>query len=848
MGLGLGLELAVAAAAAGCSYISSQFHLPLQRHSHNCQVLQRLSFLSRPRSLAIGKPAVHVASLMQMAAAEKDQSGVVTEREYDRQAKLLQEFYEIPSIEKAWVSQSGLSDGVQTMISMSQMNIPANKKRTFFLSAHIPEEVDNPVNCHWSPFPVEQTGASLVVPSPSGLNVLVVRNGESSSKDASPPVQLEIWGPGQLQKEIFVPPSVHGPLYTDGWFEGVSWSSDETCIAYIAEEPATPQPIFTSSGCKPVSSGEKEPGSWKGQGDWLEDWGETYSGKRRPALFVVNIKSGTVQVVEGIPDNLSVGQVVWAPHVSTNNSGYLVFVGWSVDAGDSQNPRKLGMKYCYNRPCALYAVKAPLLKLDSSKEMIAAQKLTEKIDSAFLPRFSPDGKLLVFLSASTAVNTGAHCVTNSLHSFHWPSDGTVHPNLEINDVVSLVMCAREGCFPGLYCTNVLHHPWLSDGCTLVLSSIWGSMQVLLAVNVVSGKVSRISPENSNSSWSVLAVHDNIVLAVSSSPANPPKLKYGRLSRIDTDNDEKTRWSWLDMPIPFMDYSEKVKASLSSIEFNILKIPVKDQEFLLTEGAKQPFEVIFVSSRFSSESESKENAFREDACNPLIVILHGGPHSTSLTSFSRTQAFLSSMGYNLLYVNYRGSLGFGEEALQSLPGNVGQQDVADVLNAVDLVIHKGLALPTNIVVLGGSHGGFLATHLIGQAPDRFVAAAVRNPVCNLSLMVGTTDIPDWCYVEAYGKNGKYVYTEAPSIEDITMFYQCSPIRHISKVKVPVLLLLGAQDLRVPVSNGLQYARALRERGVEVKVIVFPNDVHSIDRPQSDFESFLNIGLWFKRFLK
>jgi len=48
------------------------------------------------------------------------------------------------------------------------------------------------------------------------------------------------------------------------------------------------------------------------------------------------------------------------------------------------------------------------------------------------------------------------------------------------------------------------------------------------------------------------------------------------------------------------------------------------------------------------------------------------------------------------------------------------------------------------------------------------------------MVGTTDIPDWCYVEAYGKNGKNAYTEAPSIEDLTMFYQSSPITHVSKV--------------------------------------------------------------------
>lgn len=74
-----------------------------------------------------------------------------------------------------------------------------------------------------------------------------------------------------------------------------------------------------------------------------------------------------------------------------------------------------------------------------------------------------------------------------------------------------------------------------------------------------------------------------------------------------------------------------------------------------------------------------------------------------------------------------------------------------------------------------------------------------------------------------------------------------LRHIS-VKTPTILLLGAKDLCVPVSNGLQYARALKEKGVEVKVMVFSEDTHVIDRPQSDFENFLNIGAWFKNYCK
>jgi len=237
--------------------------------------------------------------------------------------------------------------------------------------------------------------------------------------------------------------------------------------------------------------------------------------------------------------------------------------------------------------------------------------------------------------------------------------------------------------------------------------------------------------------------------------------------------------------------------------------------------------------------------KDSASNPTIVVLHGGPHSVYPSSYSKSLAFLFSQGYNLLVVNYRGSLGFGEEALQSLPGNIGSQDVNDVLTALDFVIKRGLIDPSRVAVVGGSHGGFLTTHLIGQAPDTFVAAAARNPVCNLQLMVGTTDIPDWCFVEIYGKDGKKYFSESPSVDDLCQFHQKSPISHISKVKTPTLFLLGAHDLRVPVCNGLQYARALKERGIESKTIVFPEDIHGIDKPQSDFESFLNIGVWFKK---
>ncbi|XP_004498001.1 acylamino-acid-releasing enzyme isoform X2 [Cicer arietinum] len=751
-----------------------------------------------------------------------------TEEQYAFHSNLLQQFTSISSIDKAWLFKSHTASSEGMMFSVSQPNLLANKKRKFVLSSTVTKRSDGSVTLQWAPFPVEMTGVSVMVPSPSGNKLLIVRNAESEG-----PCRFEIWSSSCVEKEFLIPQSKHGSVYADGWFEGISWNSGETHIAYVAEEPSPAKPTFNDLGYKKSGSDDKDSGSWKGQGDWEEDWGETYAGKRQPALFVINITSGEVQAVKGIDKSLSVGQVVWAPS-NEDSSQYLVFVGWSFET------RKLGIKYCYNRPCAVYAVKA----LHNSKtneteihstEDAQALNLTQIISSAFFPRFSPDGKFLVFLSARSSVDSGAHSATNSLHRIDWPKNMKFDQSAEVHDVIPVVLCAEDDGFPGLYFSSIPSDPWLSDGHTLIIPSVWHSSQVLLSVNVLSGQISRITPADSNSSWSLLTLHGDNVFAVSSSPVDVPELKYGTIVEKEAGIKE---WSWSDVSNPIYKCSDKVRSLLSALTFSVMKISVKDAYENPTKGASKPYEAIFVSSKTK----------KSGTCDPLIVVLHGGPHSVSLSSFSKSQAFLSSIGYSLLIVNYRGSLGFGEEALQSLPGKIGSQDVNDVLNAIDHVIDLGLASPSKIAVLGGSHGGFLTTHLIGQAPEKFVAAAARNPVCNLALMVGTTDIPDWCFVESYGTKCRDRITEAPSAEDLTLFYNKSPIAHLSKVKTPTIFLLGAQDLRVPISTGLQYARALKAKGVEVKVIVFPNDVHGIERPQSDFESFLSIAAWFNKYCK
>ncbi|KAM3356455.1 hypothetical protein P3S68_023169 [Capsicum galapagoense] len=695
---------------------------------------------------------------------------------------------------------------------------------------------------------------SLMVPSPSGSKLLVVRNAENDC-----PTCFEIWNSSQVEREFHSPSSIHGSVYSDGWFEGISWNFDETLIAYIAEELVSTKPTFTYFGYEKGNCPDKDCNSWKGEEVGKRVRVKHMLGKGYLSLLsstLTALCSGEIHAVNGIEKSVSVGQVIWTP--STKDSlQYLVFAGWP------SGMRKFGIKYCTNRPCSLYAVRAPCFSKDADLSTVV---LIESISSAFFPRFSSDEKFLVFLSSKSVVDSGAHNATDSLHRINWSVEEEPHSHNEIVDVIPVVMWAEDGNFPGLYCSNILCNPWLADGRTMILSSAWGSTLVILTVDVLSGDVSRISPSTSEFSWYVLTLDGDNIIAVCSSPVDVPEIKYGYL--VNASNN--TKWNWLDISSPITKCSEKVRSLLSSKEFCIMLIPVKDVSENLTKGAKKPYEAIFASSK------SKKH----DACDPLIVVLHGGPHCVSLSSFSKSSSFLCSLGFSLLIVSYRGSLGFGEEAVQSLPGRAGSQvlfvqpfltvdfysyficnekisfkfpsivshprDVNDVLAAVDYVIDKGLADPSKIVVVGLSHGGFLTIHLIVQAPDKFATAAVRNPVCNLALMVGTTDIPDWCYFEAFGSEAKSNFTEAPSAEHLALFYDKSPISHVSKVKTPTLMLLGAKDLRVPITDGLQYARALKEKGIEVNVMMFPDGIHELDRPQTDFESFLNIGVWFKKY--
>ena len=183
-----------------------------------------------------------------------------------------------------------------------------------------------------------------------------------------------------------------------------------------------------------------------------------------------------------------------------------------------------------------------------------------------------------------------------------------------------------------------------------------------------------------------------------------------------------------------------------------------------------------------------------------------------------------------------------------------QDVQDVIYCLEQlkseknVNQVSLVDPSRVCVIGGSHGGFLSAHLIGQFPKLFKAAALRNPVTNIPAMFSGTDIPDWCYVETAGpENYHFDSFRVPSAEDLQRAYQHSPIRFIDNVETPTILLLGGKDRRVPCSQGIEYYHALAARKVPAKMLFFPEDVHALDKPCTEAEQWIATAEFLSSYL-
>ena len=692
--------------------------------------------------------------------------------------------------------------------------------------------------------------------SPTGAYTLMLRNG---GKDGTKPTCDLNSGSSSVRIDCS---ESHGKVLGDSGFSSIAWSRDEQFVAYVALKMATvkvPTSLFAAEGGDKGTRGTKF--------EHVDDWGEKYEGVGDTCISVLNTRTGVTVAVPGLDAEgmLTVGQPLLRQDASSGKT-YLIYTAWR------NKPKRLGLVFCYQRPSSLFAVDISKL-LEERNDEGAASTVTAvtpieltggSCAVARSPRLSPDGTTLVFIGRTQPLATHNGCFQllslnmDGAEAAMWAASCKV-----CVDIVDTPQHSPELAFPGLFLDQLPRQCFVSNK-QVALSSMWGSRESVLLVDldsapgstpqrlglaplVLDNRVGEADAEAEEERWNDLSdascslldvcAESGRLLFAASAPNLSPRVGLYEVA---------TQKLWPDTAAPapsvvhmgtgerYCDATARVRQVLTGMRWRVMKHRADSGEGGYFES------ILLLPSR----------APGADGKLPLIVVPHGGPHSAFSTSFLASSAFLASeCNAAVLSVNYRGSTGFGQSSVDSLPGNIGTNDVADMLTAINDALKASCPIPldrANMAVVGGSHGGFLTAHLIGQHPDLFRAAALRNPVTNIPAMFGVTDIPDWCAIET-GVEYDFTKYSPNTPEGLSAMFQASPIRYIDSVRTPSLLCLGSKDKRVPPSQGLDYFHHLQARGIPSQLLVFPEDNHSLDRPCTEAEHFVAIAQWFQKFL-
>jgi dipeptidyl aminopeptidase/acylaminoacyl peptidase len=224
-------------------------------------------------------------------------------------------------------------------------------------------------------------------------------------------------------------------------------------------------------------------------------------------------------------------------------------------------------------------------------------------------------------------------------------------------------------------------------------------------------------------------------------------------------------------------------------------------------------------------------------HPVVLMVHGGPFAMyGYTLFDEAQVYVGA-GYAVVMGNPRGSSGYGESHGRAIVGDFGNLDTQDLLALLDAALADPDLDGDRVGVMGGSYGGYMASWLAAHS-GRF-RAAISERACNaFDSFEGSSDI-GWFFVKTY--NGT----------DPGRVLAQSPLTHVDRIRIPMLLIHSEHDWRCPVEQAQRLFVALKQRQVEVELLLFPGEGHELSRsglPSHRIARFEAVLDWWGRHLK
>ncbi|WP_378738198.1 alpha/beta fold hydrolase [Nocardia brasiliensis] len=219
--------------------------------------------------------------------------------------------------------------------------------------------------------------------------------------------------------------------------------------------------------------------------------------------------------------------------------------------------------------------------------------------------------------------------------------------------------------------------------------------------------------------------------------------------------------------------------------------------------------------------------------PLVLVVHGGPWTRDRWGFDGAAQLLANRGYAVLQMNFRGSTGYGKAFVKAAIGEFAAKMHDDLLDGVAWAVERGYADPDRVAIFGGSYGGYASLVGVTFTPDVFAAAIDYCGISNLANFLRTMP----AFSRPFMANNWYLFVGDPDDprQEADMLAR-SPITRVDQIRTPLLVIQGANDVRVVQAESDNLVEALRARGVEVEYLIKDDEGHGFVNPENVIDLF------------
>jgi len=261
--------------------------------------------------------------------------------------------------------------------------------------------------------------------------------------------------------------------------------------------------------------------------------------------------------------------------------------------------------------------------------------------------------------------------------------------------------------------------------------------------------------------------------------------------------------------------------------------------LLDKCILQPAETYWFKSFDETDVQGwiiKPAHFNENKKYPLVLVIHGGPHNMFGYEFEDRMQLLAAHGYAVLFINPRGSSGYGQKFSYGNVLDWGGGDYKDLMSGLDFIIDKYEWIDKEkLGVTGQSYGGYMTNWIITQT-NRFKAAVVDGGLSNLISFSGTSLYHSLMESEFKGN----VY------DNFNLLWQSSPLKNVMNVTTPTLFLHGETDNEVPFSQAEEMFMGVKKAGVKTMLVQYTGEGHGWRpdlKPENRSDLYQRMISWF-----